>query len=286
MATKVFLGATNSWANVNNWTGAAIPVTGDDVIVPDSTTMSLTANLDRTADNGGAGLHLNSFYVGRGYTGYIGASGAELKCTVKHSNVYDASITHLGSGEFWFNSDTGTAGHTTGSIVVDSTNASNAMTINGDRGVGRLVVDNGKVTLSSAFAAQLSIVEVMGTSGGATSYFTAGESIGDAIGLIELEAGIVDVSRAVVRALVADGRYIQTNHGLLELTQIGGMMHWLTSSDVASLGIATVIGGTLDLTQGDNQKLVDNLYPGPRATIRGKNNPLVTITNDFTREDS
>jgi len=281
MAIKYFLGVDENWSTVLNWTGAAIPVGGDDVKVLGTTTRSLTTNLDRTGDGGGSGLHLNSLYVARDYVGNIGALGAELKCTVQNSTFADASITHRGLGELWFNSETGTGGHVTGQIILNSDNKDSALTLAGDRDIGRLCIAKGLATLSAAYAGILCNVDVSLRGDRANdAKFVAASTAGPAITLIQAAGGTVSVARAVTMALVSQGgRYTQENYGLAQLYQSGGLVFFNTSSDVAALDMASLTGGTLDMTQNSYPKLISNLYEAPGATVVKTSQTVVT--NDF-----
>lgn len=281
MANKYYLGVDNDWSNVLNWTGAAIPVDGDDVKVLGTTTQSLTLNLDRTGDGAGSGLHLNSIYVARDYVGNIGALGAELKCTVQNSTFAAASITHRGPGELWFNSETGTGGHVTGQIVLNSDNKDSALTLSGDRDIGRLCVVKGLATLSAAFSGILCNVDISLRDNRANdARFIASSTAGPAITLIQIAGGVASVSRAATAVMVSQGaNYTQENYGLSQLWQAGGLVFFNTSSDVAALDMASLTGGTLDMTQNSYPKLISNLYQAPGATL--VKTSQTTVTNDY-----
>lgn len=281
MAIKYYLGVDGDWSNVNNWTAAAIPVDADDVKILGTTSQSLTMNLDRTGDGGGSGLHLNSLYVARDYVGNIGALGAELKCTVQNSTFADASITHRGPGELWFNSETGTGGHVTGQIILNSDNKDSALTLGGDRDIGRLCIAKGLGTLSAAFSGILCNVDIsLRVDRANDAKFIAASTAGPAITLIQTAGGVVSVARAVTMAVVSQGaNYTQEDYGLAQLYQSGGLMFFNTSSDVADLDMASLTGGTLDMTQNSYPKVISNLYQAPGATLTKTSQ--TTVTNDY-----
>lgn len=112
MATTRWTGAlSGDWATAGNWSNG-VPATGDTVIIPRTSSRSITTGLDRTGDGAGAGLNLVLLSIEEGYNGDIGSSGNYLKCTADKIKVRHG-------GEFWFTSDSGTAGLTTDLVVLD-----------------------------------------------------------------------------------------------------------------------------------------------------------------------
>ena len=72
MANRIFLDVDGDWNNVNNWSGAAVPIDGDDVFIGEGTKDLLT-NLNQSS------IQLDSLRIGSGYTGTIGATGDKLR---------------------------------------------------------------------------------------------------------------------------------------------------------------------------------------------------------------
>ena len=77
MATKIWQATTGAWDTAGNWSGATVPVDGDDVRFTGSSVESVTSGLTL----GGAGDALASLYGHADYTGSIGTSGGKLIAT-------------------------------------------------------------------------------------------------------------------------------------------------------------------------------------------------------------
>lgn len=80
MATRTWLGADGNWANTANWSGGAVPVDGDDVVI-DSGSVSITTGMNQS------GISLKSLNITRGYTGSIGTAGDPLLINVDHASA-------------------------------------------------------------------------------------------------------------------------------------------------------------------------------------------------------
>lgn len=95
MATRTWIGdsAATSWSDAANWSGAAVPTTGDDVIIPDSTSQ-ITVGLP------GTGVDYASFKM-INFRGVLGSSGTSLllgTITGVISLSQTAGTTHINLG--------------------------------------------------------------------------------------------------------------------------------------------------------------------------------------------
>ena len=82
MATCIWIGTTTAgdWSVAANWSGAAVPVDGDDVYLENSA-VSVTAGLDQSA------IALASLTIAQSYTGSIGTAAAYLQIGSVLTNI-------------------------------------------------------------------------------------------------------------------------------------------------------------------------------------------------------
>lgn len=279
MATNVYLGRNGNWADVANWSLAAIPVDDDDVVIPDTTQTSLTTNLDRTGDSAGAGLDLDSIFIHEGYSGNIGSLGNPLRCTVLHDDVGEPSILHRGSGQLWYNAERGTAPATyTGIIVVNSRNMaelSPAATISGDLAIMRLSCVCGVVNLTAAYSGALAGLYVVGQS----ALCVLGNSVA-AITIGWQTAGIITAERAITTFHMAGGVCTYTLRAPTMIHQSGGLVIWNSATILAALYL---MRGTFDTTRTAIIKTITNLHIFPEGVLLRTSQ--LTVTNPYDEFD-
>ncbi len=115
MSVRVWQGTDGSWSTAANWSDTAVPITGDDVIIPATSTQAITSGLSQAA------VDLHSLTVEEGYSKNIGTSTTSLNIGV--GNGTDPYVLHQGSGTLYLDLDSA------GDITIDAPNWSNACTL-------------------------------------------------------------------------------------------------------------------------------------------------------------
>lgn len=113
MATIYWTGSAGdgNWNTVTNWSGGALPTTGDSVYVSRHARSGMFLNLDRTGDAVGAGLNLALFEIEEGFAHDIGTAGTYLQMAADE-------IMDRGSGNLFFKTDDGTSSIDTDLITI------------------------------------------------------------------------------------------------------------------------------------------------------------------------
>lgn len=224
------------------------------IFTAERTNKNVIAGLDQSYP----GIDLYSIDVAFDYPGDIGMNGSPLELVAD-------TIVHRGSGGFWFKSNF-TGGGTTDTIIVNSDNVVNAMSIDSDgndSNISNIYLANGTISIAST-CGDLAKFIVTQRANLATSFATIAASsfsITDA----DQGAGEVSCGRDVTRLNVANGLWRQTsgNVGFARVSS-GGRLHYNTTE---ALTFAIVYpGGTLDFTKSDGRKTA-TVARMPGATV-------------------
>lgn len=149
MGVKTWAGSTDDWETAGNWAEAAIPVDGDDVIFPGTSSQSVLSNVDQSDVD----LNLHSIFVAPGFGGDIGTSASPLKCVVGSGT--NPSVRHYGSKPFYFSSESDLGVDDTDTIIINSPNRDGAMEIGCTSGIGAILIGRGAYTLKATATGQI-----------------------------------------------------------------------------------------------------------------------------------
>jgi hypothetical protein len=287
MAQKTWIG-TNSgnvgtWSVAANWqdaggtTSTAIPATGDDVFIENSS-QDISSGLAQS------GVTLSSLNIAQSYTGKVGTTSAYLAISATTTNIglQADGGTSQGSGriklDFGSNQTTCNVFNTGASpadtnmqcVIVKGTHASNALYVT--RGIV------GVATATSGEAATMATVDVGSSSAGG--------------GNVVLGAGCtlttVNVGAGTLTNMGAAGTTLNVNGSNATYSCFGSGAHTTINCDAGqvkyqSSGTITTanITGTLDLTADPRGKTITTLHVYKGATLKLFNGtPLAhTLTN-------
>lgn len=284
MATRTWTGAAGdgSFSNVNNWSAAVVPVTGDTVIVSRSAATGMTTNLDRSGDNAGAGLDLVRFEIERDFAYDIGSAANPLKLSG------DLIIDH-GNGALYYQTATGSLNRDTDRIIIDKDNISKPVILGAQSGgtdsaYGRIEVTRGaNVTIGDGSNATIATTvyvcpkylptDVRVAFNGAASITTTNVYIGGGTALWGYPTvGTVEVTEMVL------------GYGVLEfygsslalLNQFGGLVSHKGFASNYAITTYNAINGHLRSTDSPGNKLITTLNRGPQWDM--EYNPKLTIS--------
>lgn len=267
MAERIWLGTTDDDFEIAaNWSGAAVPVDNDDVIIPVSAPNHLKTNVNQSAND----IDLDLLYVQEGSTVEIGASGAPLELVAD-------KIIHRGAAPFHFNSACGAAsGLITDHIEVQSrTVTGDAMVINSeDPGAGdaavisRITLLRGKTTISGGTTQVLPRLEIGWVSSPSSDVICVIGAGGAAITSVLAAGGLVECN-AVITALVAmGGQWTQDTEEIVTLHMSGRpLVIYNAPTAAGTMTLVNVMGGVLDTTRSSDLKTITDRYIWPGAVF-------------------
>lgn len=122
---KIWNGASVDWNVAGNWSPSGVPTNSDDIVFDGTSTQSVTANVDRSAD--GTWSTARKFVVTPEYTGTIGSTSAPLIMN------FEGILTYRGgsaTSEFWFDQNDSGSGMTEAKLAPAGTQA-NACRLDG-----------------------------------------------------------------------------------------------------------------------------------------------------------
>jgi len=273
MATRAFLGVSNDWNNTANWTGATVPVSGDDIVFDGrGGSQDVTLNVDQNL------VAPASLSVNRSYLGSIGASGSPLI-------IKPTTLRYAGSGaEFWFDSGAGTV---TTTIIGTSSTGDNAAQLDGQ--YTDVVVSSGRVQFNTnaTITGKFRVTSVPGGGNAPNVTLPSGLTVSGAeliiaAGNIDTDAAWPDVliqggflthdtsTIAMVRA--AGGRYIAKNGTVTTYEAFGS--HYFDGSQSGGWAVTTMNATgpncAIDLQNGIGlEPATLNQFANPKILGRG-----------------
>jgi hypothetical protein len=266
--THIYLDVDGDWANVNNWSSAAVPGSGgaglDTVIIPGTARTSLTTNLDRTGDDGGNGLLLAYMLVEDGYEGDIGSSGNELKlrCTI---------LDYHGDGTLFYESATGVGGQT-GRAIINSQRGNAYLSDDGVAPFNQVEFVQGFATLQ----ASQPIAEVWVTPKAGVALNT-NVTITNATGLISelfMKAGTLANAAQIDQFHIGGGITTHTASNVNETFMTGGTLYWDCPDTAGIMTSLYLAGGRVDTTRTGKPTAINVIFGvGPTAQL---------VKNDLT----
>ena len=278
MATRSWIGTDSGnegdWGTAANWSGAAVPIAGDDVIIANSS-QDITGTLDQSA------IALTSLTVDLSYTGLIGSSASDFlqvgAATVELGQRRSSVGTFTGSKRL--NIDLGTT--TAAQVRVYGTAT---LSQDGNRQPTRLRAVNAATDLI-VFSGSVSISEDSSDSStfGDASIEGGSLFIGASVTLTNLitKQGSTTLQSSVTTEDIKGGtlnHYDSTTASTittLTVSEAGLVNHYATGT-VTTMNLN---GGTIDLTKTSIAKTVTTITADVGATLVTDTN--VTITNDI-----
>jgi hypothetical protein len=226
MATNTWQDIDGNWNNTANWSLAAVPVNGDDVIIS-SGSQDIDTNLDQSA------VTLNSLRIGPSFSGKIGATGGSLLINGTDMD-FESNAT-----ETWID------GTWSGNIVVNGgVSDVNMLQLDGDIDTLRVLGGTGTVTVAAN--AVLDNIEVIGRSARSVKVNILANvtSIDD----VEVATGEVDIASAIAGTVTARGGELTLSGGTVNAINVepGGTVIYTSSGQLTTL---VAWGGTFDGTR-------------------------------------
>ena len=260
MATITFLGRDDDWENLDNWGGHALPVDDDDVVVPETAKSSLMRHLNRRGDSGGAGLDLNSWYVHPGYRGNIGCEGNPLRCIVQNAAALGKlSISHEGSGRFYYSAESGTGINTTAHIAMTGAPGTSRMILSGDSYSGDLYINRGALEMSPLCTDPPGSVWL----GAYAPYARDAVLVAHSMGALDIDDLYVLGGRAMIACNISHaylrGGSLTQNNNRIVYAHVGGSAQCIyNSSD--NITAMYLYSGLLDFNRTANAKTITSFY--------------------------
>jgi hypothetical protein len=268
MATSTWTNgaASNDWSVAGNWDGG-VPLATENVIFDgERSTADVTAGLDQSA------VDIGSLIIHKNYTGKIGVDGSTPL------QISADKIVQMG-GQLFVKDGTGTIDH----IYVEVDRRSDGATtteIDGDT-VTRLTCIKGNIKVLTGIGT-IANLEVSYRNSQASDVNLEYQATGDTITNLYMNGGTVDVIGTVTSLFVEGGRYVhnQGAGGAVASMYItdGNVIY----NDAATITLAVVMGGVLDLSQDTREKTITTLrvFPKGKAIVPSD---TVTITNGDNR---
>jgi hypothetical protein len=272
--TTVWLGTVDTdWAVSGNWSNG-LPVAGDlDTVIIDSRAVKdLLANVDRTGDGGGAGLHLALLHVAKNTTIAVGTPAVPLKLTA-------IKVLNDSPKDFNWISKTGTGGNNTtdliqrgiGTFAYQDTTGTGASFISNTYivgGSGTMQINN-TATALDVYVVDYGFVPVVSFTGAGASK------------TVHVYGGIIDwgISGASNNLHFASGEFTLSANSLNTVNQYGGL--FILNSIAGGAGAIAdhrLFGGVLDATRTFGVKKINGLKINSRNGILISDPNLLTIT--------
>lgn len=256
MATRTWLGVDGNWNNTSNWSGGAVPVDGDSVVIADGT-IDITSGLDQT------GVNLVDLYISFGAN--IGSDGAYLTIGVT------GKLTWIGSGQ---------------TVRIAAEAGGIAKAVIAPQGMGTFVVA-GSGTYTLIEGGRQGRIEIA-SGATVTTLRTAGAGVyadaGTAFTTLDVAGGYAQTFRSVGTATVQSGARLETRSTAAVSTKVttypGGYFNHKSSGTVAHSeaypnAVATSAGSPYNFTLtnattwvgGKNFQQESNVITQSNATV-------------------
>jgi hypothetical protein len=268
-------GNAGDWGVAANWSGAAVPISGDDVIIANSS-QDITGTLDQSA------VALTSLTIDQSYTGLIGSAQADFLEIGTASAIIGQKRGSTGTytGSKRLNLDFGTT--TAAQIKVYNT-ASRGQDQN--RQPLRIRAVNASTDLS-IYGGTMSVSDDSSNSSTLGDIIVEGGSItvGDSVTLTNLtqSGGSITLQSSIVTAVIKGGTmnlYDSTSASTITTLTVSssGSVNHFASGTITTLNLN---GGTVDLTKTQSAKTITTLTAAAGGTLI-TDTGTVTITNDI-----
>jgi len=265
MANNAWLGeggTIGDWSVSANWSPAAVPLAGDNVRIPPTSTVAISAGLNQS------GTALGDVIIERGYQQAIGTAPTTSALPV-YLQVDPNRFEFSGGGESYI--DIGSANI---DAVVNYTRSAAAgksgLYLLGSN-ITELSVNGGNVGLASIATKTSTVATASVNKQGAK--LTLGEGVSATTTYCY---GGTLIQRCNCSALEVYGGtvYLEEEAAPSTLTIYGGTVYWNSN---ASISTAYLYGGTLDTTQASMARTISTLYISEGEAILDKD--LITVSN-------
>lgn len=255
MANKHATG--NDWGNINHWDPVNVPITDDDVFIPDTLGSSITGTMDQ------GGVDLDSLYTHGKFLYDVGASGAPL--------ILAADLITLKSpGNFFFECSKHAGALKTDLVRIMCANRDAIVELGSETGdagdFDNIIAMRGNILLKANIlfgaAAVLKVHYIDNVLGDVRLRIASGA---DTLPGLEQRGGLVVSDRAMTLAHVHAGELIQGTQPITTCHIYGGRVVW-NDETIGGDGVAITVwpGAVLDLMQNTVYKTIStvNRYPG------------------------
>ncbi len=279
MATRVWTGAAGdgNWNTVGNWAGGVVP-TGtavDDVIVSRDATYGMSANLNRSGDNVGAGLNLTRFKIEAGFAYDIGTFAAPLRLTTD-------KFVDNGNGNVYFQSDTGTSAFATDWVIVDKDGFGKTvyLTSSGDSNMTRIDLMRGTNVLIGDEVASMTVTQLW-----ITPRWSNEELIVTGNSLITAQYVYIGGGTFVVDGVettivnLGNGQVDFRKSAIAQLNQTGGLFRHNGEAANYAVSLYNAVGGAMETLETPGTKLISTLYRAPNWTYTYNPDLVITTPN-------
>lgn len=231
MATKSWTGGTSStWTTAANWSGAAVPIANDDVVINDSTTNAVAGIDQHTID-------LDSLSIGPDYAKAFGSAGSYVIVAADKVMISTASQSATNKDIYY---DDGTSA-AADQVIINSTASNQIVYLKGSTAMGFVLIVHGHVKLVSG---TFTSVNVCWDGNGTRPIVEVEGCTITTLNVAKNCSVIIDDASATVTNLNVDGGMVEANDGTLtNIVQRGGTIHDNTSATTTTL---YVFGGTFD----------------------------------------
>lgn len=270
------LGQTGSYSTNSHWTpGGLVPVSGDEVVIPET----LRANVNGTLDQGS--VNLDMLRVHSGYDFSVGSTGGSLITSTKELNFQGSKAL------YYTCSKNGGSNFTTPLTIIEAA-VSGAIAVldseSGDAGeFTRIICKRGQVTLGSNMVFGASHVLQVGFIDNIASdcHVTIAPNADNVINVIQT-GGVIDCSAPIVTAHVANGtlNMLDKAMGIVHVQQGGIFTTRFGGSGVTSATSVNVYnGGTFDVSQAYAEMTFPEVYLFPGSKVIGDYDVLAAPTS-------
>lgn len=260
MATRTWLAVDGNWANTANWSGGAVPVDADDVVI-NYGTIDITSGLNQ------AGINLKSLNITKGFQASIGTAGTSLTI----------GIDDAGATSFRYASDRGflyIAPTTALIFYIDQASGGSGVSITG-----------GTLSHATSIACGLNGSVRIGSGATVTGAVTCGIGIQietPLAGTVGLYGGNHTANVNLGTVTVGSGASLTTS---LAATITAGTLHGratLTANSSGTIAALTALPGSTFRPGGAKDLTVTTLnrYAGSNITLKTEG-ATVTVTNDL-----
>ena len=275
MAVTTWLGGTSDDFNVAaNWSGVAVPSTGDTLIFNDLAQQGMFTNIDAGTTAGLAFIVL----VATGFQYAIGTSALPFEAAEGFTTIVYSGSSLTPS---FFSAD---GSKTITRAVVDTAiTKDDIVTFQGAGSIDQVIVRQGKAALAATTITSGGRIEVTGSQPGAPAELSIPTGItltGTDIGLRE---GKIDCSSDCINVNVSGGEFILNGGAdMTALLLTGGVCHWdaFNASAASTITEAEILGGTFRIRQDRQGRTLTNMNYYAGGTVDFKTGGLnVTYSN-------
>lgn len=285
MSTEYLANSTDSnWGTAANWSGAAVPVTGDTVWLDQRAVAAISAGLDQHT------VVLAALYVSLGMTQQIGTATAPLQiaATVGYYGL-PSNASNQGTGRF--NLDLGSNASTFYVQATGSSPAADAglepLRIKCNHSSTKLLISGGRVGVATGLPTDTATFGELDVSGQNT-VVNAGAGVTWTT-IKQLGSSTLAVNSGGTTLTQNAGTLTTFGTGAITTLTVGGQAKLnMRAASGATIGTLIVLpGGTADFSDLPSNVTVTNvqLYAGGRIVVSAANPAHLIITNQIALQN-